>query len=373
MVAAAEGRVREAASEYMEWAKTRSGASFNLASSGVAPFPLADLGARFEDLELCGDSGYGYSPLIERLARRAGVGADRIVHATGTSMANLLVLAAAAAPGDQVLIEEPTYPLVVDAARWLRLEIRRFARRAEDGFRLDPREVEKALTPRTRLIALTNLHNPSSAFTPPEDMRAVGAAARSVGARVFVDEVYLESLAVAGRAAASATSLGPEFVVTSSLTKVYGLSGLRCGWVIADPDLVHRMLRLNDLFGVIPAHAAERLSVVALDHLDRMAARSRRILEANTARANAFMAGRADLACRPIEGGMTAFPRLLSGAVEALCDRLRRRHDTTVVPGRFFSPGAAGHFRLALGCPPETLSGGLERLGRALDEGDLSV
>ena len=362
--------MREAASDYMEWAKTRSAAAFNLASSGIAPFPLAGLGARLEDLELCGDSGYGYEPLLDRLARRAGVGADRVVHATGTSMANLLVLAAAAAPGDQVLIEEPTYPLLVDAARWLRLEVRRFARRAEDGFRLDPREVEKKLTRRTRLIALTNLHNPSSAFTPPEDMRAVGEAARSVGARVVVDEVYLESLAVVGRPVPSAVGLGPDFIVTSSLTKVYGLSGLRCGWVIADPELAHRMLRLNDLFGVIPAHAAERLSVVALDHLDRMCARSRRILETNTARANAFLAARRDLACGPIEGGMTAFPRLLSGHVDALCDRLRARHETTVVPGRFFGPGVGGHFRLALGCAPETLAGGLERLSRALDEGD---
>jgi aspartate/methionine/tyrosine aminotransferase len=159
-------------------------------------------------------------------------------------------------------------------------------------------------------------------------------------------------------------------VVTSSLTKVYGLSGLRCGWVIADPDLVHRMLRLNDLFGVIPAHAAERLSVVALDHLDRMAARSRSILETNAARANAFLGERKELDCRPVDGGMTVFPRLVSGDVGALCDRLRTRHETTVVPGRFFSASVPGHFRLALGCTPEVLADGLERLGRALDEGD---
>ena len=257
-------------SEYMEWAKTRSAARFNLASSGVVAFPLAELGARIEDLEICGPSAYGYAPLQERLARKAGVDPDRVVHATGTSMANLLVLAAAAEAGDVVLIEEPTYSLLVDAARWLRLDVRRFPRRAEEGFRLDPREVERALTPRTRLVVLTNLHNPSSAFVPPEDLRAVGEAARSVGARVLVDEVYLETLAVRGRPSGSAAHLGPEFVVTSSLTKAYGLSGLRCGWAVADPDLARRMWRLDDLFGVIPAHPAERLSVVALDHLDRV-------------------------------------------------------------------------------------------------------
>ena len=355
-------------SEYMEWAKTRSAARFNLASSGVAAFPLAELGARIEDLEICGPSAYGYAPLQERLARKAGVDPDRVVHATGTSMANLLVLAAAAEAGDVVLIEEPTYSLLVDAARWLRLDVRRFPRRAEEGFRLDPREVERALTPRTRLVVLTNLHNPSSAFVPPEDLRAVGEAARSVGARVLVDEVYLETLAVRGRPSGSAAHLGPEFVVTSSLTKAYGLSGLRCGWAVADPDLARRMWRLNDLFGVIPAHPAERLSVVALDHLDRVAERARRILETNTDGVNAFLAARPDLACAPVDGGMIAFPRLLRGDVDGLCRRLRESHETTVVPGRFF--GAPGHFRLALGCPPETLEGGLERLAAALDEAD---
>jgi aspartate/methionine/tyrosine aminotransferase len=358
--------MREPFSDYMEWAKTRSDARFNLASSGVAPFPLADLGARVEDLELCGDSGYGYEPLLERLARKTGVDRDRIVHATGTSMANLLSLAAAAGPGEEVLIEEPTYPLLVDAARWLRLGVKRFPRRAEDGFRLHLHEIEKALTPRTRLVVVTNLHNPSGAFTGPEDLRAVGDAARSIGARVLVDEVYLDARVVLDRPALSAMHLGPEFVVTSSLTKVYGLSGLRCGWAVSDPDLAYRMSRLNDLFGVIPAHAAERLSVVALDRLGLMAARTRRILEVNTADVNAFLASREDLACPPVDAGMTAFPRLLRGDVDGLCRRLREFQGTTVVPGRFF--GAPAHFRLSLGCAPEILTGGLERLGRTLDD-----
>ncbi len=353
-------------SEYMEWAKTLSAARFNLASSGVAAFPLADLGARIEDLEIGGDSAYGYAPLQERLARKAGVDPDRVVHATGTSMANLLVLAAAAEAGDEVLIEEPTYSLLVDAARWLRLDVRRFPRRAEEAFRLDPREVERALTPRTRLVVVTNLHNPSSAFTPPQDLRAVGDAARSVGGRVLVDEVYLESYAVLGRPFGSAAHLGPEFVVTSSLTKAYGLSGLRCGWAVADPDLARRMWRLNDLFGVIPAHPAERLSVVALDRLARPSARARAILEPNTEGVNAFLAARPELECAPADGGMITFPRLVRGDVDGLCRRLRERFETTVVPGRFF--GVPGHFRLALGCPPETLEGGLDRLARALDE-----
>ncbi len=350
-------------SEYMEWAKTRSGARFNLASSGIEGFPLAELG-ELPPLETNGPGGYGYPPLIDRLARRAGVDPDRVVHATGTSMANLLAMAAVASPGDEVLVEEPTYSLLTDAARWLRLRLRRFPRRPEDGFAVLPQAVEDGLSHRTRLVVLTNLHNPSSAFVGEEVLRAVGEAARAVGARVLVDEVYLESLAVLGRPFISAAQLGPTFVVTSSLTKAYGLSGLRCGWAIATPELAVRMWRLNDLFGVIPAHPAELLSAFALDRLERPAARAREILRTNTEAANAFLASRADLECRPLDGGMIAFPRLRGGRVEALCARLRQE-ETTVVPGRFC--GAPDHFRLAIGCAPATLQGGLSRLARALD------
>jgi aspartate/methionine/tyrosine aminotransferase len=348
----------------MEWAKTRSSARFNLASSGLAAYPLRELEAGPDVLEL-GDSYYGYEPLMQRLARKAGVDPDRVVHATGTSMANLLALGATAEAGDEVLIEEPTYTLLTDAARWLRLDVRRFPRRAEAGFRIDPRDVEQAMTPRTRLVVLTNLHNPSSAFTPPDDLRRIGDAARSVGARVLVDEVYLEAWSVLGRPWGSAARLGPEFVTTSSLTKAYGLSSLRCGWIVAEPDLARRMWRLNDLFGVVPAHPAERLSVVALDRLDRPAARARRILETNTEGVNAFLAARPELASEPVDGGMIAFPRLLQGSVDSLCLVLRERFETTVVPGRFF--GAEGHFRLAIGAEPEVVAEGLVRLGRALD------
>jgi aspartate/methionine/tyrosine aminotransferase len=350
-------------SSYMEWAKTRSGARFNLASSGLEAFPLAELG-EIEPLEINGPSQYGYAPLQERIARKAGVSPDRVVHATGTSMANFLAIAAAAEAGEEILVEEPTYSLLTDAARWLRLEVRRFPRRAEDGWRVDPREVERALTRRTRLVVLTNLNNPTSGFVDGGTLREIGALARAVGARVLVDEVYLESLAVLGRPYVSAAHLGPEFVVTSSLTKAYGLSGLRCGWAIADPDLARRMWRLNDLFGVVPAHPAELLSVVALDRLERPAARARRILEENTRVANAFLASRPEIECAPLDGGMIAFPRLLRGDVASFCERLRAL-ETTVVPGHFF--GEPERFRLAIGGSPQTLAAGLERAARALE------
>jgi aspartate/methionine/tyrosine aminotransferase len=354
---------RHLASAYMEWAKTRSSARFNLASSGLADLPLSALSVRLEDLPLAGDNAYGYAPLLERLGARVGLPADSVVTTFGTSMANHLVLAALLAPGDDALIEEPTYSPLVDAARYLGARVVRFPRRAEDGFVLDPGAVARALTPRTRVVVLTNLHNPSSALTGADALREVGERARAVGARVLVDEVYLPALFE--QEPPSAVHLGPHFVATCSLTKAWGLSGLRCGWILCDPPLARRLWRLIDLFSV-PPHLAERISVLALDQLPRVSARARTLLEANRRTLQAFLDGRPELACPRLEQGMVAFPRLTRGSVEALCDRLRARYQTTVVPGRFF--GAAEHFRVAYGCEAATLEGGLRGLGAVLDE-----
>src|SRR6202040_396817 len=106
---------------------------------------------------------------------------------------------------------------------------------------LDPSEIRRAITPKTRLIVITNLHNPTSVLTPETSLREVGDIASSINAHVLVDEVYLD--AVYENTPSTAFHLGKEFVVTSSLTKVYGLSGLRCGWILAQPDQARAMYR----------------------------------------------------------------------------------------------------------------------------------
>jgi aspartate/methionine/tyrosine aminotransferase len=187
---------REIRSAYIEWAKLRSAARYKLAGSDMLAYPLAELPVRIEQLEIAspGDGyGYGYQPLIERLAKKAGVPTDCVVHAQGTSMANHLAMAALVEQDDEVLIEEPAYEALLAVARYLGAKIRRFPRRFEDGFKLDPREVERTISPRTRLIVLTNLHNPTGVRTPDSTLKLVGDIARSLGAHVLVDEVYLEA------------------------------------------------------------------------------------------------------------------------------------------------------------------------------------
>jgi aspartate/methionine/tyrosine aminotransferase len=350
-------------SVYMEWAKLSSSAHFNLATSGLTNVMLAEFPFRAAELEITG-GGYGYSPLLERIARLTGAPSECIVTAEGTSMANHLAAATLLEPGDEVVIERPAYGLLLDLLHYLDARVRRVERRFEDDFAISLGEMEKAITPATRLIVLTNLHNPSGAFLSVETLRLIGELAARVGALVLVDEVYLPMLF--DSAPSTAFSLGHNFVVTNSLTKTYGLSGLRCGWILAAPELVHRMWRLNDLFAATAAHPAERMSVMAFDHLEQFRERARELLTTNRALLDAFLDSRDDLECFRPPAGSVVFPRLPRGEPEEFFQLLREKYETSVVPGRFFE--MPRHFRLGIGGETAALKGGLERLGAALDE-----
>src|SRR5277367_885051 len=365
------GLGRTKRSRYMEWAKTHSHAKFTLATSGMMGVPLAEFPLRMEEFDVTAPGGYGYAPLEQRLARHNGVPEECVVAATGTSMANHLAMAAVLDPGDEVLIEQPVYGPMLDVAEYLGARVKRILRRFETGFALDLEEFEKAVTAATRLVVLTNMHNPSGALMPAATIRAIGEIAHRVGARVLVDEVYLEMLFDGdapfcfpiGETIAAGDN---PFIVTSSLTKAYGLSGLRCGWILAAPALAKRMWLLHDLYGAVAAHPAERMSVMALDHLEQFRERARRLLATNRPILDAFLDSRSDLECFRPPAGTVVFPRLVHGDPEAFFRLLREKYETTVVPGVFFE--MPQHFRIGIGGETKELRGGLERLSAALDE-----
>jgi aspartate/methionine/tyrosine aminotransferase len=342
----------------MHWAKFKPQVRYPLTGSEVPHFRMDSVPWTIADLDLDGASHPRYPPLREAIAARYGVSVDRVVTADGTSMANFLAIAALTEPGDEVLVEHPTYELLLGAASFLGAEIKRFERKAEDAFRLDPARVQAAMSDRTRLIVITNLHNPSSALACEDELRAIG----ELGPRVLVDEVYLDAAIPRPR---SAAHLGPRFVCTNSLTKVYGLSGLRCGWILAEPELAERMWRLNDLFGVNQAHPAERLACIAFEHIDAVIGGNPAMLARNRDLWNRFVGARDDLDCMPAEHGITAFPRWRGGDTERLDALLRERYDTAVGPGRWFE--MPDRFRVGFGLPTTDLEEGLSRLGSALD------
>ena len=347
----------------MNWAKTSSTAKFNLATSGLGNLTLSELRVSLDDLEIT-NGGYGYQPLIAVDRERYRVDTNTVVTAAGTTFANHLAVAALIKPGDEVLVEQPAYEPLLAVIRYLGAAVKRFSRRFENGFQIVPEELESLVTRNTRLIVITNLHNPSGVLIDTETMKQIGEIARRAGARVLVDEVYMETLFE--ESPRTDFHLGNEFVVTSSLTKAFGLSGLRCGWIFAEPELAQRMWLLNDLFASTPVHAGERLSVVAIQQIAEIGERAKQLLDRNRQILNDFLDTREDLEVIRPEFGTVMFPRVQKGNAEALCQLLREKYETTVVPGRFFE--MPEHFRVGITVDTDTLQSGLERLGRALDE-----
>jgi aspartate/methionine/tyrosine aminotransferase len=346
----------------MQWSKTQSRARFNLATSGVASFPLHELPVNLEELEINGDNSYGYAPLQEAIAAHHGVNPECVVESAGTSMANHLAMAAIIESGDEVLIEHPAYGPILDIAHYLQANVRRFPRTEEGGWAVDPKEVLRSVTPKTRLIVITNLHNPTSVLTPESVLREIGNIARSIGALVLVDEVYLD--AVYEGTPRTSFHLGPQFVVTSSLTKVYGVSGLRCGWILAQPDLAWKMRRLNDLYSATAVYPGELLSVAAFQHLSLLRERARRIVDADRKLLRDFLAQQASISAVWTDWGTTSLVQLRAGNVDVFLERLRTEFETSAVPGRYFE--MPDHFRIGMGVNTEMFGEGLDRIGRAL-------
>jgi aspartate/methionine/tyrosine aminotransferase len=347
-------------SAYMNWAKTRSVAKYNLATSGLGNVKLNELRVSLDDLELT-DGGYGYQPLVQSIATRYRIAPEEVVTAAGTTFANHLAMVALIKPGDEVLFEHPAYEPMLALTRYLGADVKRFSRRFEDNFQ--PEDLERLVTPKTRLIVITNLHNPSGVLIDDSTMKQIGGIARRVGARVLVDEVYMETLFE--ESPRTSFHLGEEFVVTSSLTKAFGLSGLRCGWILAQRDLAKRMWLLNDLFAATPVHAGERLSVVAMQQLEGIGERAKQLFDRNRQILNDFLDTREDLEVVRPEFGTVMFPRVRHETSEKLCDLLREKYETSVVPGVFFEMPA--HFRIGMAGDTDVLKAGLERLEQALN------
>jgi len=350
---------------YMRWAKAAR-AAYHIGASGVQPMTPEELGAPPEPPRLV-TPALPDSPaaLSEAIARRYGVRPENVFCASGTSGANFLAVGALVGPGDEVLVEEHTYEVLHKLPALFGARVLRVPRPRARDFDLDPDDVACRVTPRTRLLVVTDLHNPSGRGMPAGTRQALGALAERHGFHVLLDEVYLDALWE--RRPGSALDLSSRFVVTSSLTKVYGLPGLRAGWILAEPEVARRIALFNDYVQVAPVAPGVALAEWAFAHLPRLEARARALIDANAAAFDRWIADRRDVRPVPVAGG--ALRLFETPAVPDTLDFTRRLHetrDTIVVPGDFFD--LPGWLRLGLGGDPTLFAEGLRRLGDALAE-----
>jgi aspartate/methionine/tyrosine aminotransferase len=297
--------------------------------------------------------------VVEQLMQRYGVDHDRLLCTTGATGALSLIYRALLKPGDRVLIETPAFDLFDTIARSYGHEVDHFARTGA-RFAIDAEEVAAKLRPDTRLIVLSDLHNPSGMRTDPAVIAEISRLAAARDVLVVVDEVYRDY----ADADAPTVHLGPNIITISSLTKIYGLSTLRCGWIVAAPAVMRTIRVLNDEveFGVSNlAHAVAAMVLERRERFDAYSAgivsRGRPVIEAYFAHwhAHGLIAG--DLP----EFGCIAFPRLIGiDDTDAFSDWIAARGAVVVAPGSYF--GAPGHVRIGFGLDPTTLEYGLQAL-----------
>jgi aspartate/methionine/tyrosine aminotransferase len=212
---------------------------------------------------------------------------------------------------------------------------------------------------------VTNLHNPSGARIDRATLAEMAALLARVGATLLVDEVYLEC--EFGERTESSVHAGPNVIATCSLTKAYGLDGLRAGWLLGPAPLMARASRIHDALGANGVAPGERMQLAALSRLPALRKRAHELLDPNFARLREYFAGETRLRVHLPEGGNVAFPRVPSAVnSDRLADLLRDRYSTLVVPGRFFE--SPRHIRLSFGMRGDLLARGLRNLSHALDE-----
>ena len=295
----------------------------------------------------------GLPELREMLAEMHGVEVEQLLLTAGTSEANFLLAAALLSPGDGCIIETPGYPPLRGLPHGFGAEPRELLRRPEESFVIDARRFRSLLP--ARLAFVTNLHNPSGVRSDPALLRELGAAMAAGGGLLVVDEIFrplaADLLSVAG---------APGIAVTGSLSKCYGGTATRVGWVVAEKELVARLAALKQWtnLGVFPA--GERAGYAILHEVEDRLGRVRECASGGGAlvRAACEALGWEWFASESIIG----FPRV-GGDTLALAQRLAAA-GVVVCPGDYF--GMPGHLRLGWGIPRPALEAALGALEAAL-------
>jgi len=352
---------------------------FNLSESGVHPMTLAEL---LEWIDLDPASvllGYSQSDGSDEL--RAGIaalydGADvrNVVATTGGAEANYVVLWSLVSPGDRVVTVEPTYGQTPGLARGFGAEVVSVPLVESLGWQPAPGSVRAAVTEGTRLVIVTNPNNPTGAALSEDARGEIVAAASAVGAWILSDEVYTGA-EVSGPETPSFFGTYDRVMVTGSLSKAYGLPGLRLGWIVAPAGEHESLWSRKDYTTITPSALSDLAAarVMAPEIRARILERTRGIIRANLPELTGWLDTRGDMfRYRPPDAGAICYVRYeLDVNSTELAERLRSEKSVLVVPGDHF--GMDRYLRVGFGNPAAELETALDRISALLEETSAAV
>jgi aspartate/methionine/tyrosine aminotransferase len=344
---------------------------YNLSESSVADRRLGELKLKLDDILLCYGDHRG-APDLRALVAKTGEGlaADDVLITAGAAGALFIISTSMLKAGDHIVVVRPNYATNIETPRAIGCDLSFIDLRFEDGFRLDLGKIEEAIRPGTKYVSVTYPHNPTGVMISPEELHALVDLVERKGIRLLFDETYREM--TSGPMLPLAAGLSDRVISVSSLSKTYGIPGIRIGWLVTrDSALMEIFLAAREQIGISGSMVDEYIAYVALSQRENW-------LAFNNARiASAFAIVKDWIASEPLvewvepSGGCVCFPRIVPSAnvdVAGFHERLYRKHDTYVGRGRWFEQDDR-HFRIGYAWPNEDeLRKGLAAISAAIRE-----
>ena len=353
---------------------------YDIAESGICPLSARELldleppDTRQEALDCLLDLRLGYSEATGSYELRSllaatyrDCGPENILVTTGAIEANFLLFNVLLEPGDHVVAPYPAYQQLYSVPRALGCDVSLWKIRPETGFSYQVADLERLVRADTKLIVINTPHNPTGAMLSPGDVAQVYDIAEMVGATVLSDEAYRWLKVPGGEPFAPAMfDLGPRGISVGTLSKPFGLPGLRLGWMAAAEGVANKCWWMRDYVSLSPGKLNDALAVLAMRHRDQIIRRNERIIAANLEMAHAWVAAHGDiLSWIPPRGGLLALLRYnLDIPSLELADKLAEAYSVMLAPGSAF--GFEHHLRIGIGQDPPLFAAGLERAGACL-------
>jgi aspartate/methionine/tyrosine aminotransferase len=342
---------------------------YDLSESGVEALTLAEITRDPEELM---KTRLGYAEGVGREATRAliagihsGHHPDDVLITTGTSEANFLALASLVSPGDEVVVVMPNYMQVHGVATGLGARVREVWLREERAWTIDLDALAAVVNARTKLICVCQPNNPTGQILSQAEIQSIVRIAEREGTWILSDEVY-RGAERSAEESPSFSGRGERIAVTGGLSKVYGLPGLRVGWLVAPRERIQAALEIKDYTTIAPATISEILAEIALERRKQLLERARFLINERWPLLEDWAAGHSRELhwTPPAAGAICFFSYQYPIDSMDLVDRLIREYSTMIVPGIHFR--AERHLRIGFGMASRVLDSGLAAIDRLL-------
>jgi aspartate/methionine/tyrosine aminotransferase len=349
---------------------------YNLSESGVHPMTITDISEgdnEFIEQILTSELNYAQANGVPELrdniaALYQGASRDNVIVTTGAAQANFTSILTALDPGDEIVVMLPNYMQIYGIGINYGLHVKTFSLKEEQGWSVDIDEVGDVVSDKTKLIAVCNPNNPTGHIMTDDEMNAVVAAADRVGAWLLSDEVYAGAEHHQEEVTPSFWGRYDRVLAVGSMSKAYGLPGLRIGWVVAPADMVDEIWARQDYITISASMLGNKLAAYALspEVLPRIIARTRRYVRSGYKNLDNWIQEHSDLlSVIPPQAAAIAFVRYHKEVNSSeLVQRLIKEHDTYIVPGDLF--GLDHHLRISYGLSADYVNEGLSRIYKTL-------